>query len=100
VFEEPATMPERHAVVGSKVGLHARPAAMLVQAASRQPLAVTIAKPGGKPANAKSILSVLALSARSGDEVVFRAEGDGAEAALEELAALVERDLDSVEAEG
>ena len=88
-------MPERRVVVGSKVGLHARPAAMFVQAAAKQPVKVTIAKSGGDPVDARSILSVLALDARGGDEVVLAADGDGADQALDELAALVSRDLDS-----
>ena len=89
-------MPERRVVIGSKVGLHARPAAMFVQAAAKQPVKVTIAKAaGGDPVDARSILSVLALDARGGDEVVLVAEGDGADEALDELAALVARDLDS-----
>ncbi|HEY6710173.1 MAG TPA: HPr family phosphocarrier protein [Actinomycetota bacterium] len=90
-------MPERRVAVGSKVGLHARPAAMFVQAAAKQPVKVTIAKVGGDPVDARSILSVLALDARGGDEVVLVAEGDGADQALDELAALVARDLDSEE---
>jgi phosphocarrier protein len=89
-------MPERRVVIGSKVGLHARPAAMFVQAAAKQSVKVTIAKSaGGDPVDARSILSVLALDARGGDEVVLAAEGDGADQALDELAALVSRDLDS-----
>ena len=90
-------MPERRVVIGSKVGLHARPAAMFVQAAAKQPVKVTIAKTGGDPVDARSILSVLALDAGGGDEVVLAAEGDGADQALDELAALVARDLDSEE---
>jgi phosphocarrier protein HPr len=88
-------MAERRVVVGSKVGLHARPAALFVQAAARQPVRVTIAKEGTDPVDARSILSVLALDARGGDEVVLAAEGDGADAVLDELAALVARDLDA-----
>jgi phosphocarrier protein HPr len=88
-------MPERRVAVGSKVGLHARPAAMFVQAAAKQPVKVTIAKADGNPVDARSILSVLALDARGGDEVVLVAEGDGAEQALDELVALLARDLDS-----
>jgi phosphocarrier protein HPr len=90
-------MPERRVVIGSKVGLHARPAAMFVQAAAKQPVKVTIAKVGGDPVDARSILSVLALDARGGEEVVLAADGDGAEQALDELAALVAMDLDSEE---
>jgi phosphocarrier protein HPr len=88
-------MPERHAVVGSKVGLHARPAALFVQAVNRQAVKVTICKSGSKPVDARSILSVLALDARGGDDVIIAAEGEGADAALDELAALIARDWDS-----
>jgi phosphocarrier protein HPr len=88
-------MAERRVTVGSRVGLHARPAALFVQAVGRSPVTVMIAKPGSDPVNARSILSVLALDARGGDEVVLSADGDGAEAALDELAGLVARDLDA-----
>jgi phosphocarrier protein len=88
-------MAERRVVIGSSVGLHARPAALFVQAAARQPVRVTIAKEGSAPADARSILAVLALDARGGDEVVLAAEGEGADTALDELAALVARDLDA-----
>jgi phosphocarrier protein HPr len=91
-------MPERHALVGSKVGLHARPAALFVEAVGRQPVKVTIAKPGAKPVPANSILSVLALDARGGEEVVLAAEGEGSDAALDELVAFLARDLDSEDA--
>ncbi len=90
-------MAERRVTVGSKVGLHARPAALFVQAAARQAVPVTIAKNGGDPVDARSILMVLGLDAHGGDEVVLTAEGDGADAVLDELAALVARDLDAEE---
>jgi phosphocarrier protein HPr len=89
---------ERHAVIGSAVGLHARPAAVFVQAAVRAPVAVTIAKGDGEPVDARSILFVLTLGAAQGDEVVLRAEGEGAEEALDSLVALLEQDLDAAEA--
>src|SRR5919204_4602447 len=88
-------MPERHVVVGSKVGLHARPAALFAQAAARQPVKVTLAKPGDDPVDARSVLMVLGLDVRGGEEVILAAEGDGAERALDELAALVASDLDA-----
>ena len=90
-------MAERRVTVGSKVGLHARPASLFVKAASKQPVKVRIAKVGGDPVDARSILMVLALDAKGGDEVVLEAEGEGADAALDELAALVARDLDAEE---
>ena len=54
-------MAERRVVIGSKVGLHARPAALFVQAAAKQPVKVSIAKDGKSPVDARSILAVLAL---------------------------------------
>jgi phosphocarrier protein HPr len=90
-------MSERRVVIGSKVGLHARPASLFVQAATAAPVSVTIAKEGGDPVSAKSILMVLSLDARGGDTVVLEAEGDGADAALDDLVILLETDHDTAE---
>ncbi len=87
-------MPERTVKVGSSVGLHARPATIFTQAASKLPVKVTIAKSGGKAVDARSVLFVLGLDVRGGDEVVLAADGEGADAALDELEALLQRDLD------
>ncbi len=90
-------MPEKTVTVGSRVGLHARPASLFVQAAARQSVKVKIAKPGGDPVDARSILLVLGLDARGGEEIVLSAEGDGAEQALEDLATVVATDHDTEE---
>lgn len=87
-------MVEREVTIGSRVGLHARPAALFVKAASEQSVPVLIAKPGGKPVNARSMLAVLALGAKGGEAVVLTADGDGAEEALDTLIALLVQDLD------
>jgi phosphocarrier protein HPr len=55
---------------------------------------VTIGKPDGAPVDARSVLFVLGLDVRSGEEVVLAAEGAGADTALDELEALLQRDLD------
>jgi len=73
----------------SKVGLHARPAALFVQVAAKAPYDVRIAKVDGEAVNAKSILSVLALDVRNDEEIVISADGDGADTLLDELEALV-----------
>ncbi|AXE82223.1 HPr family phosphocarrier protein [Streptomyces atratus] len=88
-------MHQRTVAVGSRSGLHARPASVFVQAATRQPVKVTIGRDGQSAVDARSLLSVLALAAQHGDSVVLAAEGDGAEAVVEELAALLARDLDA-----
>jgi phosphocarrier protein len=87
-------VPERTVKVGSSVGLHARPATIFTKAAAKLPVKVRIAKPGGNAVDARSVLFVLGLDVRGGDEVVLSAEGEGADAALDELVALLERDLD------
>lgn len=88
-------MAERHVVVGSTVGLHARPAALFTQAAARQPVPVTISRPGGDPVDARSILMVLTLGVAHGDTVVIQASGDEADSALDELATLLASNLDA-----
>ena len=88
-------MPERNATIASRVGLHARPASVFIEAVKRQSMKVTISKGGSTPLDAASILSIMSLGAANGDVVTLAAEGDGAEAALEELAALLETDLDA-----
>jgi phosphocarrier protein HPr len=91
-------MPERTVSVGSASGLHARPAALFVAAAAALPVPVTIRTAEKKPVPAKSMLSVLSLGAKHGTEVTLAAEGDGAEAAIDSLAALLVKDLDADDA--
>jgi len=88
-------VPERTAIVASTVGLHARPAAVFVKAAGEQPAKVRIRKGDGEPVDAASILSIMTLGVEHGDEVVLSAEGDGADASLDALVDLLERDLDA-----
>jgi phosphocarrier protein HPr len=90
-------MTVRSAVIGSRIGLHARPAALFVQAASAAAVPVFIAKGDGEPVSARSILSVLALDARGGDEVLLSADGAGSEAVLDQLVALLAVDHDAAE---
>ncbi len=87
-------MAERQVIVGSSVGLHARPASLFVQAAAKTAVPVLIAKQGGEPVDARSILSVIGLDARGGETVVLSAEGADADAVLDDLAAIVAADHD------
>ena len=88
---------ERTVTIASSVGLHARPAALFVQAATATGLPVKINKVGEEPVDARSILGVMALGAKHGEEVVLTADGEGADAALDGLVALLSRDLDAEE---
>jgi phosphocarrier protein len=87
-------MSERNVVVGSRSGLHARPAALFVKAAAAQATPVRIRVGDGPSADTRSILAVLALRAKHGTEVTLLAEGPEAETALAALAELLARDLD------
>lgn len=83
---------ERTVTLGSKSGLHARPAAIFVQNAKGFQSQITLSK-NEKTVNGKSILSVLSLGAEQGDAVVLTVNGDDAESAVDKLAALLEGDL-------
>jgi phosphocarrier protein len=89
-------MPTRTVRIASRSGLHARPAALFTQAAAAQPVAVRLAPPGGTPVDAASILMIMSLGLGHGAEVELSADGEGADAALDRLAALLGTDLDAV----
>jgi phosphocarrier protein HPr len=81
-------MPEVNVTLTNKTGLHARPAGAFVRVA-KQFQADIKAHLNGKEANAKSILSVLALGAEKDSTVVLRAEGADAQQALDALTQLI-----------
>ena len=56
-------MPSKTVTVGSSVGLHARPAALFVEAAGESGLDIEIGRPGEDAVDATSILGVMALGA-------------------------------------
>ncbi len=82
-------MVERKIEVTNKLGLHARPAMMLVQKASRFKSEIKLQKEDTE-ANAKSILSVMALAAEVGSFVIIKAEGEDEQQAVEAIARLFE----------
>lgn len=89
-----STMITRTATIGSSVGLHARPASLFTQAAAEYDYDIVISL-DDEEADAASILEVMTLGAKHGDEVTLSCEDDSAAAALDELAAMLERDLDA-----
>jgi phosphocarrier protein HPr len=92
-------MSERKATIASASGLHARPASLFAEAAGEVGVEVTIAMDGAPvedAMDASSILSLMTLGAEHGSVVVLRAEGDGADAALDSLVKMLETDLDAV----
>ena len=85
-------MPSKTVTVGSAVGLHALPAAIIAEAAEGLGSDVTLAVPGGDPVDAGSSLMIMTLGAAHGDTI--EVSGDD-QAAVDTIAALVEKDLDA-----
>ena len=79
---------EKKIVIKNKLGLHARPAALLVQTANRFKCEVEIAK-GREKVNGKSIMGIMTLAAGSGTPLTIRTQGEDAEDALNEILKLI-----------
>lgn len=75
---------EREIVIKNKQGLHARPAAMFVQIASRYNSSITVRK-GAERVNGKSIMGILTLGAEQNSRIVVEADGEDAPEVMEEL---------------
>jgi len=87
-------MGTRRATIASGHGLHARPAAMFVQAVKDSGLDVTIEK-DGREAPASSILGVISLAINQGDVVILRADGEQVDSVLDSLVTFLETDHDA-----
>ncbi|KJJ86075.1 phosphotransferase system, phosphocarrier protein HPr [Candidatus Omnitrophus magneticus] len=86
---------EKEIVIKNKTGLHARPAALFVQAANKYKSEITLIKEG-QSVNGKSIMGILMLAAEMGVKMVICAVGDDAEDAVTKLSAmLMSDDLDT-----
>lgn len=85
-------MPSKTVTVGSAIGLHARPAAIIAEAVVNAGVPVTLSMDGGEPVDAGSALMIMTLGAANGAQVTV--ESDDADA-LATVAGLVEQDLDA-----
>ena len=81
-------------VVATATGLHARPAARVAAEARRFTADVRLVK-GDHEANARSVVSILALEIGGGDRVTVIGRGDDARAAVSTIAATLATDLDA-----
>ncbi|HYZ90190.1 MAG TPA: HPr family phosphocarrier protein [Myxococcales bacterium] len=81
---------EKDLLVRNKMGLHARPAALIVQTANRYPCDVALLK-DGQEVNGKSIMGVLMLAAAKGSTIKVRTEGEQAQACAAALSELFEK---------
>jgi len=79
---------EREVVIGHRLGLHARAAAKLVQLSAGFQSSIVLVRtddPQRSEADARSILSILLLSARQGSKLQVRTDGSDEDEALERI---------------
>jgi phosphocarrier protein len=81
-------MIQKEVDITNKVGLHARPASLLVEAAHKFRSRIWVEK-DGQVVNGKNITSLLLLSADKGSKIKIRAEGSDAAEAVQTLVQLV-----------
>lgn len=84
----PANTIKKRLIVRSKLGLHARPAALFVQIANKYEADISVKK-GKRLVNGKSIMGLMMLAASRGSRIHIIAKGDDARQAVEELEKLV-----------
>ncbi len=91
-------MPEIETVrvlsVQNKMGIHARPAAMIVRISNKYPSTELWVEKDGEEVNGKSIMSLMMLAAGKGSELKFIAQGDDSQIMLDEIEDLFNRKFD------
>ena len=92
----PAVQPlTKELVVQNKMGIHARPAAMIVRITNKFKAEVFVEK-DEEQVNGKSIMGLMMLAAARGEKVKLTTEGADAPAMIAELEALFARKFDEV----
>ena len=84
---------EKKVRITNKLGLHARPAALLVKTAGKYESDVSIVK-DDMEVNAKSIMGVMMLAAEKGSTLTIKADGKDQEKAVSAIVELVESKFD------
>ncbi len=86
----------RELIVQNKMGIHARPAAMIVRIANKFPAVALDVVKDDEQVNGKSIMGLMMLAAGCGSKLNFIATGTPADALrmLDDLQALFERRFD------
>ena len=82
-------MVSKDVTITNKLGLHARPAAMLVKTASKYSSHILFRK-GNLEVNGKSIMGVMMLAAEQGSKITVIVDGDDEREALKELVRIFE----------
>lgn len=86
-------MVSQEVTVNNRIGLHARPAALFVQTASKFLSKISIEK-NDKKINGKSIMGVMALGVCQGDIITISASGEDEKKAVDDLKKLLINNLE------
>lgn len=78
--------------IKDELGIHARPAGLLVKEAKQYTSTITLAC-GDKKAAAKGLMGVMGMAVKQGNEVTVTAEGDDEDAAIAALEAFFKANL-------
>jgi len=82
-------MVEQRIIVSNTLGIHARPASLIVKTATKFKSEIILVKDGAS-ADAKSIMNVMILAAAYNSEVIIKASGEDEKEAADAIAALFE----------
>ena len=85
-------MKEFKHVINDPLGLHARPAGMLVKAVAKYASKITVTAPTGT-ADAKRLMAIMRLAAKQGMELTIKVEGADEDTAAAELQAFLAENL-------
>ena len=78
--------------ITDEVGIHARPAGILVKEAKKYPATITLKTAKGS-ADARKLMAIMALGVEQNDEVTVEVEGENEEQAAKEIQAFFEANL-------
>ena len=85
-------MKELTYVITDEIGIHARPAGMLVKEAKAFTSKITL-EANGKSADATKLMAVMSLGVKNGAEVVIKAEGEDEDAAIAKMEEFMKENL-------
>ena len=85
-------MKEFSYVIKDEIGIHARPAGLLVKEAKAFSSKITI-EANGKSADVTRLMAVMGLGVKNGAEVVVKAEGDDEDVAIAKMQEFMEANL-------
>lgn len=91
IFSSGEQVVSRTLEVTNKMGIHARPAAMIVRIANKYNDTEVMVLKDTEEVNGKSIMGLMMLAARQGSRLVFSAQGPNADTVLDQIEALFKR---------